>query len=326
MDCGSFSKSVWIVLIFFCILCLAYFLVDWNKQYSIQNFSSEFTPDYFRNGFSSFFSSPKNFVVPKKFPYRIVIASCVRNIEKNMNHIQEKLHQVSKYFSDYRIVFVENDSSDNTRSCLLNMAQKDPKIFVLGCGINAPNCSLSFPKTEGHSVNISRMNKMREIRNVYLKFVYTHFSNFDFLMVWDLDMKSYLYLDGIADTIFQFEKNPKINAICSNGIYDYGVFRSYYDTFAHVEINENPHINWKTFRDIVIGLKVPYLYSSSLKKVDSCFSGFTVYKLQSLVNNNAYHTSQDYSKNIECEHTSLSRQIGEVYLNPKMIHLIIENE
>jgi len=260
---------------------------------------------------------------------RVVFCGLLRDKEDQISFVQERIGAISKYFKDYRILIVENDSSDSTREKLLKWASEDPKMAVLGCGINQKNCTLKLPKTEGHSVDKTRIAKMAYLRNLYLRAIYEHYSNWNYMIVWDMDILGSIYIDGIANSFGYFgSKAFRADAICANGIYRWMFLPIYYDTYAHQDFGDHEfHISQKLFHDINKGLTIRYERGETPVRVRSCFGGFTIYRISSILKRRAvYGASDPKSDNIECEHVILHKNLKYVFMNPSMLHLILKNE
>jgi len=205
---------------------------------------------------------------------------------------------------------------------------------------------MNLKKTDGHSVDRQRIEKMVKLRNIYLDYVKKFFPNFDYTIIWDLDIIGMVYLDGIQNSIYHLEKDKKdkykdkykydeddkdIDAICAYGIYRWGGVSLYYDTYAHISNNSNSkefHISNKLSHDIKTGLSVKYPRGTPPIKVKSCFSGFTIYKTRSLLGDHIkYDMTPEISNNLECEHVRLHKKLnGEMCMNPSMINLVMLND
>jgi hypothetical protein len=259
---------------------------------------------------------------------RIVICSLLRDASYKLDKIKEKAEKVGELFGDYRILIVENDSEDDTRIKLLEWSKKNPKVEILGCGgVNKTECFMKSDPTVGHSVTFKRIKKMAILRNIYLEHVYNSYSDFDFIIVWDMDIIGNVYLDGILHSIYEFQ-DPDINAICANGVYRWGPLNIFYDTYALLRKNQKFHISTKLLHDIKEGLTFNYSRDKDLVEVDSCFSGFTIYNLKKISKLQVYHTiPQEDDDNLYCEHVTLNKKIGNgCFVNPKMIYILLLNE
>jgi glycosyltransferase involved in cell wall biosynthesis len=264
--------------------------------------------------------------------YTVVVCSLVRNVSDRFSEIVRRAEKVAEMFADYRIVMVENDSTDGTRKLLKEWRKRNSKVIILGCGVNSSEDECHIPSastaTEGHLVNRRRIEKMVHLRNVYLNYVKTHLFDSDFTIVWDLDVISSVYLDGIANTIAHF-LNPdspayQADAIGAYGIYRWGFTTLYYDTYAHIDFEDRFHIDLKTIHDIKKWITVQHPRGTPPLRVRSCFGGFTIYRTASLLPSQVVYEMSP-PDNLECEHVLLHRKLRNVFLNPSMIHFILLN-
>lgn len=259
---------------------------------------------------------------------KVIITTMLRDAAKMLPLIKKKVERTGGMFLDYRVLIVENDSTDGTREMLLEWALQNPKVTVLGCGINAPECKLKTQKTVGHSVDRARIQKMVDLRNIYLGHIKTYYSNgWDFVIGWDLDALGTVYLDGIASSIEFFHRQPEVDCVCANGFYHWGLFKLFYDTYAMVDVKEKFHIDFKTLHDVRKGVwEANFSYGSEPSEVRSCFSGFAIYRTSALLHPKVWYSMSDET-NLECEHTTLCDSIkGKKFVNPSMINLLLLNE
>jgi hypothetical protein len=258
---------------------------------------------------------------------RVVICGLLRDKAGRIPAIRERVDAITGYFKDYRVLIVENDSTDDTRKKLLEWASEDQKVLILGCGVNMAECSLKLPKTEGHSVTWERITKMAHLRNTYLQYIYEYYYNWDYMIVWDMDILGSIYVDGIASSFGYFgSKKFKADAMCSNGIYRWGFVPLYYDTYAHRDMGDKFHSSKKLIHDINKGLTTRYMRGESPVQVRSCFGGFTIYRISSIIKNHAiYGTSKD-GNNVDCEHVVLNKKLKYVFMNPSMLYVVLKND
>ena len=260
----------------------------------------------------------------------VVVCGMLRDAEDNIPSIISRAEKILALFKDYRILIVENDSTDHTRTLLLEWARVNPRVTVLGCGVNSSECKLNLPKTVGHSVGFNRIKKMSVLRQNYLRYALKHYSSFDYLAVWDMDIIGNLYVDGIQNSLgWMKEKNA--DGICAYGIYDWGIFTIYYDTYAHIDHTDRFDPDKKYLHDVNKGLSVRYTLGDKPVSVRSCFSGFAIYNMHSLLESGAEYTIPD-EKDLKCEHTLFHEHFysggreGKMFMNPSMIHHVILNE
>lgn len=256
---------------------------------------------------------------------RVVFATLLRDVEERLPTIEKKVERMGRLFRDYRVIVVENDSTDQTRPLLLDWARRNPRVTILGCGVNQPECHLNLTKTEGHSVTQNRIEKMCTLRNIYLQEIRDLYASWDWAIVWDLDAIATVYHDGVAHSFGYLLEHPEVSAICATGIYRWaGVVSLFYDTYAYLYKGESFHIKDKIEHDLRKGIRPPSRGEEPFE-VDSCFSGFTIYRIRALTSPRVkYQMSSDDS--LECEHVSLSRSLpGKKVLNPSMLHLLLHN-
>lgn len=259
---------------------------------------------------------------------KIIVTTLVRDVSHNMDHIQKKVNGIVSHFADYRILIVENDSHDDTREKLLKWANRDKRVQILGCGVNAKKCNMSFQKTVGHSVDRKRIEKMAILRNIYLDEIKNNplYRDFDYTFMWDLDVIGMTYLDGVYNSLSIMNENPNIDTVCANGVYQWPISTVFYDTYAILEKDDHFHIDNKAMHDIVKSLKFKYFLGEEPIDVESCFSGFAIYRTKCLLAPNVYYDMTPDPNNIECEHTRLNKKIsGKKIVNPSMINLIVLN-
>jgi len=262
---------------------------------------------------------------------KIIITSLLRDVEERIPEIKKKVERVGNMFQDYRVFIVENDSTDHTRELLLGWTAQNPKVTILGCGYNSSECSLpKSPKTNGHHVDRPRIEKMTRLRNIYLdeiKHQHSPDDGWDYVVMWDLDMLGSVYLDGIQHTMRVMQTNPDINVVCAYGIYRWGSLILFYDTYALLHPGEDFHIDMKTIHDIRKGWwEVKHSRGDSPFDVDSCFSGFAIYKTDALLSDDVFYDMSPEG-NLECEHVRLNKKIkGRKVVNPSMINYVLLND
>jgi len=270
---------------------------------------------------------------------KVVFCGLIRDGEERLPHLISKVEKMGKYFKDWEVLIVENDSKDKTRSILLDWANTSKKVSVLGCGgINLPECKLNMKRTIGHEVTDYRISKMANLRNIYLDEIEKR-DDIDLVIVWDFDLISEVDEIGLFKTGYKLLTNNDINAVCANGIIKHDIIPfitsekikkeigvpiyTYYDTFAYRELNDKiTPIKNKYFYDFIYSNPEPC--DDKLKKVRSCFGGFTIYKKDGLLKSK-YGTYNDENNMAICEHEFLNKQIDGVYHSKELLHLVYKN-
>ena len=265
----------------------------------------------------------------------LVICGLIRNRSSRVSELEERCGLFAKYFGTIIVLVVENDSNDQTREKLLQWVKRAPllgyQVEVLGCQINSKRCNLKTrsggggtPETIGHSITQQRLDKMAALRNKYVDTIRARYSNFDLVLVWDLDTSGSLYIDGVLSSVAELETYPEMGGICAKGIYKYPVVGEiYYDTFAHSEDGLQSIVETLGGGKLVKQLSTAtwaklFWPTTPIHKVKRCFSGATLYRTKVLLDS-SYAT-----RNLECEHDSISASTN-MAVNQNMINYILEN-
>jgi hypothetical protein len=259
---------------------------------------------------------------------KVIIAGLSRDSMDAIDTVKQNTAKIASIFADYHLLVVENDSTDGTRKAFLDWAHQNPKITVLGCGINADTCHLDVPKTVIHSRDEKRIRKMVLLRNIYQDYIVTNpdlFNDYDFTIIWDMDIIGTFYADGIASSGYLFKKQPEINALCANGlkISNLGLFTmyTYADPFAHEENGKGG----QTLREASNFWMVQPISctNENTHKVTSCFNGLTIYRKSALVGKK-YELKQDEANSGDamCEHRTVNADITGIFINPNMLFII----
>lgn len=246
----------------------------------------------------------------------VVICALARNIEKTFPKCMQKIESLGTDFKDYRILIFENDSSDKTREKLKQW--NNPKVLILDCPEHK-ECKLNMahPKTTSKDANMNdRMVKMAGLRNRYLDYVKEHFRDYDLAIVYDLDSRGGIYLDGFR-SVFADEK--KWNAVAARGtkplLFFFGEVNFLYDAIAFVEKDKLPI---KTKSEIVKHLlNYQKLLNKSkiddeLVSVESAFNGLCIYKMNSFLNSK-------YDSKTICEHVDFHKPIDKIFVSPALV-------
>lgn len=323
--------NILILSAFIGLIAIAFITHCVNKHNLFEKYMTKNTPAHLRCAISPKISQEGTVYLADR---KVIICGLMRDNIGNIDLVRANTVKLGSMFRDYKVLIVENDSIDGTRDALQEWKKKDPRITILGCGINKSTCHMKFPKTIGHPKNSIRILKMVTIRNIYMDYIAQNkdlFKGYEFVVVWDMDIKGTFYLDGIGHSGSIFKHQPQVNMLCSNGIsiINYGpmIFHTYADPYAHGDFgdkdldevgmkrtSQNLWVNW------------PEQCSSGkndLVKVASCFNGFAMYR-RSAIEDKKYLLveGKDYPL---CEHRTLHSQMEGIYLNPKLIFSILEN-
>lgn len=264
---------------------------------------------------------------------RVIICGLIRDRQDHIQRLQEQLQPIGELFADYAIVIVENDSKDNTRKELIEWAETNSHIHVIGCEKQTNSirpCNLSLAATIEHIPELKRIEKMVRLRNLYLDYIDHHplLKQFEYVVVEDFDLTSLTYLNGLFSTGFHFDHDPTIDAICSNGILHNQYFRNlvsfktYFDPYAH---KDEKNTDWSmSYNELWSSFFRRYSCDENLIPVQSCFSGRTIYRHQS-IRDKRYRTYLDRNHQAICEHVGFHEHLSKIYLNSEMIFYILAN-
>lgn len=255
----------------------------------------------------------------------IIICSIVRNAERGLKNNIPVINEFCKYFSNYKVIVYENDSTDNTKIILTSWMRDDPKhITVLSNDTDAKKTIPSYNEINCNPFfSYKRIEKMVFYRNKYLDYIKQHNLQAEYLMVVDLDVAS-LYLDAILSS---FDVNvPEWDAVTAMGYSRSPVFKKrYHDTYALVEIGmENtPQTEKSIFTSSLRIMKK--IHDNRWLRVFSAFGGLAIYRFEK-IKNLRYKVIENGDSRVEvrCEHYSIFQQMSsesncKVYINANMV-------
>lgn len=243
---------------------------------------------------------------------KVIIASTVKNEEKNLEKHFKIIDDLIDKFKDYFLIFVISDSKDNSENvCKKYIENKNGKVLIR-----------NFKK------KYNRVKKLEISRNCYLNFIKKQnaIKKFDFLIVMDVD--------GVNDLLTSKQLINTINKKKWSAIFPSQLI-FYYDIFALrienlIEYNFITKIKKESAKNIKL---IKKLFSKYLTKfffirkynkrrfieVKSAFGGLGIYKLKIILK------SKYYSNNgKECEHVSLNKNIhkkfGQMFVDKRLIN------
>jgi len=263
---------------------------------------------------------------------KIVVCGLLRDKAERIRdgRVKQLVHRIVDQFGTYKVLIVENDSTDGTRDLLLEWSKEDPNVKILGCGgVNLPVCELKLMKTTAHSTYAPRIQKMVNLRNVYMDALSEDpdVQDADFVAVIDLDLHVGLFLEGLWDMGYHFKHHPDWSAICANGLeVRPGVLSDrlrYMDTYA---LRTEEVWNYrKRALDDLSALHWPLRCQVSAQKVVSGFSGLTFYRFKEMKDLKYSMIMDGYNESV-CEHISLCLQLRTVMILPSLMMIILNND
>ena len=263
----------------------------------------------------------------------IVICVLCRNISDSFKLSTQRLEAIGDMFKEYKIVVFENDSEDDSRALLINWGKTNDSVVMLNCCTDTTTCTpeelqcrLNFSK--GYDMGVfsnQRMHMMSMFRNKYLNYVKTHLNHFDFMMVFDFDLKGAISKEGIYHSI---GSRDNWDAVFANGFMFFpplSRIKFVYDAVAFVEKNTDiSNSEVKRFFPLQKLYQInSYIYNNkdSFVPVDSAFNGLALYRVPSILNANYTVLPNPYN----CEHIGLHAEMKENGYNQTFInkHLIL---
>ena len=247
----------------------------------------------------------------------ILARDCNRALKRNIPQIE----RVLGYFSDARIIVVENDSIDGTKDTLHQWAAINKNVTV----ISEDTQQVTIPKSIGSGKNpttsFHRIHKMAQFRNKYLSFIKDNNIISDYIIVIDIDLYK-IYPKKIISAI----KNAPDDwcAIFANGLLcsNFPFITKYYDDYAYLPYSSDS--NSFTYRERLVNVDelTQYLRKNDYVKVHSAFAGIGIYTYEALCSTE-YRAlpSSSGEDEVLCEHVSVNldcAKYGSLYVSKKM--------
>jgi len=327
--------SMNVIIKYFIIFIIILFLFEAYSRHNKLSMLEIIHPEWFEdvNSFPEELSCKKNCNIFNKHVKNgysvmrnstIVFSGLCIDIEKKINILKKRVEYLGNYFKEYKFVIFENDSTDNTRGLLTNWSKENSNIQLVPCEEDV-DCKLKTSKaiTTG-AFSTGRMKRMADYRNRLLSYIRKKYIDYDYLLMFDLDVKGPLYIDGMADSFSKHKKWDAVTAFGMNGMTITFGQPIYYDYIAYRDENYNINNNILDIFNIMyktINIK----NENKLIKTTSSFGGLAIYKMEMFKNNNINYTPIDDV--YICEHTILSDNMirngyDKIYINPNMKILV----
>jgi glycosyltransferase involved in cell wall biosynthesis len=166
----------------------------------------------------------------------VTIVGACRNVGKHLKNVLKQLEELSLNFEYSRVIIVEGDSTDNTRSILLTWSKLSPhnRIIINSNGDknikeNIINFNGTFIPREGR-ITIARNKALHKLNEL---------TPTKYVIVIDLDIIGF-NLFGVKDSFGR----SNWDAICAHGIIVHGLYRDLY-AFRIPGVNTNHHMGGK---------------------------------------------------------------------------------
>tara|TARA_Y100000389_G_C17458106_1_gene519586 strand:+ start:242 stop:1084 length:843 start_codon:yes stop_codon:yes gene_type:complete len=222
----------------------------------------------------------------KSIAFGFIIQNGEEYLSRNLNFVQN----LGKKFSNYKIFFVENDSTDRTRDILNKFTKKDSNIIGEFYNLNDGRHSTELCK-KGESYNCkNRVQRIASLRNKVFELANKKKYNGDYFVMIDLDFES---IPNTFELFDMMNRNECIDAVFGMSLTQHG---DYYDYGA--------------IRPDISTLRIMLSYEHWVR-VKSAFSGFGLYRWKS-IRRNRYNESTS-----EIEHIDFNKKLNLCLVNTK---------
>lgn len=257
----------------------------------------------------------------------IVFCGLIKNASENIDNAKRNIYSVVKKCKRYKVILLENDSKDNTREKLLQWVSEDINVVVLGCGVNVKKCSINDIKNvNDKDYGKRRIDKMIYLRNIYLRYIYENYSDYDYTIVYDYDLKLVCYKDGLYKAFYNLYTDNSINVLSPYAFkyFNFWLYEWYRLLDSYAFVKENPQDKDDYLDD---SKKRTYCDKIAKKgklfKVTSSFGAMNIYRMSALLQK--YYRTYEIGDKAVCEHVCLHMDIGNVYVDPLFQCHVISN-
>lgn len=202
---------------------------------------------------------------------KVLICGICKNIESTCVNVMESATELGEQFSDYQVIFYENNSDDMTKSLLKTWEKINPHVLILSEDISKEDLANVFEMQV-----YNRIEAIARARNKVLDLAMQEkYKDYTYVIWADLDLPEPWDTEHVIETILHPEQ--EWDAVFANGAYDLFALRdaqfpvgfellgNYYWGDAHVirrHLSLDPAKGWR--------------------KVYSAFGGLGIYKRDSL--------------------------------------------
>ena len=246
---------------------------------------------------------------------RLVIAISCRDVpEDRIRKNIQMMEHIGSMFAEYRIIIFENDSVLNTRESLKDCCEYNTRIKLLTCELEGDEeCKLGEIRAI-HTINgdnhTKRVTKLARFRQKVFDEIKTNYSQFDYMLVFDIDLK--VSMNG-KDILSCFKTNDW-GSIAAYSVKHNDILPFMYDPFATWLIDNDPllkneNTKFRKLQDVntVMNVRFHKFKGHSRMKVHSAFNGLCFYNLRRVIESNCRYVDEQYNSLGECEHVTFSR-------------------
>ena len=265
------------------------------------------------------------------YDYKIIIVGCTKNSGSYIYEHLLRLNQMANFFIKFNIVLYENDSTDNTIE-QLDLFKSNNNNFNF---ISETNVVEKY--IQNKYINL-RVQVISHGRNCLLHIINSLYSDYDYMMMIDLDTVLSNFDPNNIHKIFSYDVNlwDVLTANCNGPYYDIWALRispNIWQNDIHGKIWNNPIIHdcWgqqvinMSLKDCVKSYQKVIPVNSPLIETNSSFGGAGIYRINKI--KDCYYNSVCYNHhNIltdQCEHVSFHQDIkkicGRIFICPSFI-------
>ena len=268
--------------------------------------------------FMSLYTKGKERVKNKK----IIFCGCIRNSASELCSNIPTIEKICSFFEDYRIIIVENNSTDNTKEVLKKWENQNSRVIPLLFDFDESKYDEHItPKGYNPSFIYKRIIKLVDYRNIYMDYISNQLNfDSDYITIIDYDLSD-ININGFFTS---FGSEFEWDAVTANG-YSYSPFmrRRFHDTYPLFEAGM-PFVDSLEKIDAYRKIFEPLRKGMPFIRVASAYNGIAIFKssvrkklrYQLLFNNNG-------GVEVLNDHVSIFKQMIElghdkIYINPNM--------
>lgn len=242
---------------------------------------------------------------------KVAVVSLARNCEKNL---QKSIDIIKQLESKTIFFFIyENNSTDQTKKIL-----EDNQSDQIAVSLNTDGTPYLQNRSRERTINLANY------RNICLEWVKQNCSDFDYVLVLDVDADEGFSIDGIYNSISWLNKIETSAAMGSyslilnatnNKLFHYDAFASRINDWAESSVfASDAEKQFVNYHPDVGAAPIPFY---------SCFGGLATYKTKCFIGGN-------YDGSMGCEHVWFHKSIRdkgyEMYLNPSSIFFAVNKK
>jgi hypothetical protein len=277
-----------------------------------------------------------------KSKLRLLVVSPVRNCSKSVSCMERKIRVLSSVFKSVHVAFFENNSTDNTRKLLLEYTSMGTRkmggdnvttsvINPFTLVENEPECKADNQEFQNNDkagirgATSGRIGRMVYLRNKILDYVYQHQSEYDTLLMTDMDIIGRIFPTGIKETVGYLRSTKDIGFVSFRGFFPTGGF---FDPFSYRSHNPLSQTKITTLLLCMIGyFTMPS--GEGLQPVSSSHSGgiFANLPLSPQLRYSVDHVvTIPFVTDVNlCEHITLMEKVPNNFVNTNMSFLVKDN-